>query len=82
MKLIPRRRNELKNLKFSFLVLTIGMAVASIYTTYCVLTKGDILQFNPKLWLFVIGVYCFTLFCAIYYATLEISYRKRRRTDW
>jgi len=82
VNLIPRRRSQLKNLKLSFLVLTIGMAVASVYLTYCVLTKGEILQSNPKLWIIVIGVYIFTVLSALYYLVLEISYRRRRRTDW
>ena len=82
MKLIPSTKTDLKNLKFSILVLTLGMLVASVYTTYCVLTKGEILQTNPKLWIVVIGVYIFTVLSALYYLVLEISYRRRRRTDW
>ena len=82
MKLIPSRRSDLKNLKLALFVLTIGMLVACSYTTYCVLTKGEILQTNPKLWIVVIGVYIFTVLSALYYLVLEISYRKRRRTDW
>ena len=82
MKLIPSRRSELKNLKLALLVLTLGMLVASVYTSYCVLTKGEILQTNPKLWIVVIGVYIFTILSALYYLVLEISYRRRRRTDW
>ena len=82
VKLIPKRRYQLKNLKLALLVLTLGMLVASVYTTYCVLTKGEILQTNPKLWIVVIGVYIFTVLSALYYLVLEISYRRRRRTDW
>jgi len=82
MKLIPSRRSDLKNLKLGLLVLTLGMLVACSYTTYCVLTKGEILQSNPKLWIVVVGVYIFTALSALYYLVLEISYRKRRRTDW
>ncbi|WP_367362907.1 hypothetical protein [Mesotoga sp.] len=82
MKLIPSRRSELKNLKLGLLVLTLGMLVASAYATYCVLTKGEILQSNPKLWIVLVGVYIFTALSALYYLVLEISYRKRRRTDW
>ena len=80
--MIPARRSELKNLKLALLVLTLGMLVASVYTSYCVLTKGEILQTNPKLWIVVIGVYIFTILSALYYLVLEISYRRRRRTDW
>jgi len=82
MKLIPSRRSDLKNLKLALLVLTLGMLVASVYASYCVLTKGGILQTNPKLWIVVIGVYIFTVLSALYYLVLEISYRRRRRTDW
>ncbi len=82
MKLIPRRRNQLKDLKLAFLVLTIGMLAASLYATYCVLTKGEILQANPKLWIVVVGVYVVAALSALYYAVLSITYRKRRRTDW
>lgn len=82
MKFIPKRTWQLKNLKVSFLVLTIGMVIASIYTAYCVLTRGEVLQSNPKLWLAVIGVYVFMLFCTTYYAMLSVAYRKRKRTEW
>ena len=82
MKLIPRRRSQLKNLKLSFLVFTAGMAVASVYMTYCVLTKGEVLQANPKLWIIVIGIYILTILSAVYYGILETTYRKRKRTDW
>jgi len=82
VKLIPKRRYQLKNLKLAFLVLTIGMLVASLYTTYCVLTKGEILQANPQYWIVVIGVYVFTFLSAIYYIVLETIYRRRRHTDW
>ena len=82
MKFIPKRTWQLKNLKISFLVLTIGMVIASIYTAYCVLTRGEVLQSNPKLWLAVIGVYVFMLFCTTYYAMLSVAYRKRKRTEW
>ena len=82
MKLIPARRSELKNLKLALLVLTVGMLVACSYTTYCVLTKGEILQANPKLWIVVVGVYIATALSALYYAVLSITYKKRRRTDW
>ena len=82
MKLIPSRRSELKNLKLGLLVHTLGMLVASAYATYCVLTKVEILQSNPKLWIVLVGVYIFTALSALYYMVLEISYRKRRRTDW
>ena len=82
MKLIPSRRSDLKNLKLALFVLTVGMLVACSYATYCVLTKGEILQTNPKLWIVVIGVYIFTVLSGLYYLVLEISYRRRRRTDW
>ncbi len=82
MKLIPTRRSDLKNLKLALLVLTLGMLVASAYATYCVLTKGEILQANPKLWIVVVGVYVVAALSALYYAVLSITYRKRRRTDW
>ena len=82
MKLIPRGRSHLKNLKQSFLVFTAGMAVASIYMTYCVLTKDEVLQANPKLWIVVIAIYILTILSAIYYTILERTYKKRRRTDW
>ena len=82
MKLIPRGRSQLKNLKQSFLVFTAGMAVASIYMTYCVLTKGEVLQANPKLWIVVIAIYILTILSAIYYTILERTYKKRRRTEW
>jgi len=82
MKLIPTRRSDLKNLKLALLVLTLGMLVASAYATYCVLTRGEILQANPKLWIVVVGVYILTALSALYYLVLEISYRKRRRSDW
>jgi len=82
MKLIPKRTWQLKNLKLSFLVLTIGMIIASIYTAYCVLTKGEVLQSNPKIWIAVIGVYVFTVFCATYYSLLNAVYQKRKRTEW
>ena len=82
MKLIPRGRSQLKNLKQSFLVFTAGMAIASVYLTYCVLTKGEVLQANPKLWIVVIGIYILTILSAIYYTILERTYKKRRRTDW
>jgi len=82
MKLIPARRSELKNLKLALLVFTLGMLVACSYTTYCVLTKGEILQANPKLWIAVIGVYIVTALSAEYYVVLCITYKKRRRTDW
>ncbi|PNS36999.1 hypothetical protein [Mesotoga sp. B105.6.4] len=72
----------MKNLKLSFLVFTAGMAVASIYMTYCVLTKGEVLQANPKLWIVVIAIYILTILSAIYYTILERTYKKRRRTDW
>ena len=82
MKLIPTRRPDLKNLKLALLVLTLGMLVASAYATYCVLTRGEILQANPKLWIVVVGVYIATALSALYYAVLSITYKKRRRTDW
>jgi len=82
MRLMPRRSWQLKNLKLSLLVLTIGMVIASVYTSYCVLTKGEILLANPRLWVVVIGVYAFTALSAIYYAILCKAYRKRKRTDW
>ena len=82
MKLIPTRRWDLKNLKLALLVLTLGMLVASAYATYCVLTRGEILQANPKLWIVVVGVYILTALSALYYLVLERSYRKRRRSDW
>jgi len=82
MKLIPRRGNQLKDLKLAFLVLTIGMLAASLYATYCVLTKGEVLQANPRLWIVVVGVYIATALSALYYAVLSITYKKRRRTDW
>jgi len=82
MKLIPSTKSDLKNLKFSLLVLTLGMLVASAYATYCVLTKGEILQSNPKVWIVVVGVYIFTALSGLYYLVLEISYRKRRHSDW
>ena len=72
----------MKNLKQSFLVFTAGMAVASIYMTYCVLTKDEVLQANPKLWIVVIAIYILTILSAIYYTILERTYKKRRRTDW
>ncbi|RLL85939.1 hypothetical protein [Mesotoga sp. BH458_6_3_2_1] len=82
MKLIPARRSELKNLKLALLVLTLGMLVASVYASYCVLTKGEVLQANPQYWIVVIGVYVFTFLSAIYYIVLETIYRRRRHTDW
>ena len=72
----------MKNLKQSFLVFTAGMAVASIYMTYCVLTKDEVLQANPKLWIVVIAIYILTILSAIYYTILERTYKKRRRTEW
>jgi len=82
MKLIPSRRSELKNLKLALLVLTLGMLVASAYTTYCVLTKGEMLQANPTLWVVVIGVYAFTALSTTYYFVLNAAYKRRKRTDW
>ena len=82
MKLIPSRRSDLKNLKLALFVLTVGMLVACSYTTYCVLTKGEVLQANPQYWIVVIGVYVFTFLSAIYYIVLETIYRRRRHTDW
>ena len=82
MRLVPKRSWQLKNLKFSFLVLTIGMAIASGYTTYCVFTKEEVLQANPRLWGVVIGVYVFTALCATYYFILYAAYRRRKRSNW
>jgi len=82
MRLVPRRSWQLKNLKLSFLVLTIGMAIASVYTAYCVLAKEEVLQTNPKLWAVVIGVYLFTALSATYYFVLKTAYNRRKRTDW
>ncbi|WP_367362433.1 hypothetical protein [Mesotoga sp.] len=82
MRLVPKRSWQLKNLKLSFLFLTIGMVIASAYTAYCVFTKEEVLQANPKLWGVVIGVYAFTALSATYYFVLNATYRRRKRTDW
>jgi len=82
MKLISSTKTDLKNLKFSILVLTLGMLVASAYATYCVLTKSEMLQSNPKLWIVVVGVYIFTALSGLYYLVLKSSYHKRHHSDW
>jgi len=82
MRLVPKRSWQLKNLKLSFLVLTIGMTVATVYTAYCTFTKEEVLQANPRLWGVVIGVYALTALSATYYFVLNAAYRRRKRTDW
>lgn len=80
MRLVPRRKAELKSLKFSVGVLTIAMIVASIYTTYCVVTRYDMLIQNPRLWSLVAGVYVVTVMSVIYYLILGRAYRKMRNS--
>jgi hypothetical protein len=80
MRLVPRRKAELKSLKFSVGVLTIAMIVASIYTTYCVVTRYDMLIQNPRLWSLVAGVYVVTVMSVIYYLILGRAQRKMRNS--
>ena len=80
MRLVPRRKAELKSLKFSVGVLTIAMIVASIYTTYCVVTRYDMLIQRPRLWSLVAGVYVVTVMSVIYYLILGRAQRKMRNS--
>jgi len=80
MRLIPKQKIALKQLKLSIGVLTLGMLIASLYTTYCVFTRREMLAANPRLWTVVIGVYIFTGICAIYYLILFQIYRKKKYT--
>ncbi len=80
MRLVPRRKADLKSLKFSVGVLTIAMIVASIYTTYCVVTRYDMLIQNPRLWSMVAGVYVVTVMSVIYYLILGRAQRKMRNS--
>jgi hypothetical protein len=80
MKLIPSQKLELKHQKLSVAVLTIGMFAASLYATYCVFTKREMLLENPRLWLVVISVYVVTVVCGLYYLILQRVYRKRRNS--
>ena len=80
MRLVPRRKAELKSLKFSVGVLTIAMIVASIYTTYCVVTRYDMLIQNSRLWSLVAGVYVVTVMSVIYYLILGRAQRKMRNS--
>ena len=80
MRLVPIRKAELKSLKFSVGVLTIAMIVASIYTTYCVVTRYDMLIQNPRLWSLVAGVYVVTVMSVIYYLILGRAQRKMRNS--
>ena len=82
MKLIPSQKLELKHQKLSVAVLTIGMFIASLYATYCVFTKREMLLENPRLWLVVISVYVVTVVCGLYYLILQRVYRKRRNSFW
>jgi len=80
MGLIPKQKIALKQLKLSIGILTLGMLIASLYATYCVFTRLEMLVANPRLWIVVFGVYAFTGICAIYYLILFQIYRKRKYT--
>jgi hypothetical protein len=80
MRLVSRGKAEVKSLKFSVGVLTIAMIVASIYTTYCAVTRYDMLIQNPRLWGLVAGIYVVTGLSVIYYLILGRAHRKMRNS--